>query len=72
MATMSMPSPSRWRRIIGRALPWFNEAEWDRERAATASVLQTAKEAISRDDVVSRDDRMRAAYRQYADRLDRR
>ena len=60
-----MPSPTRWRRIIGHVLPWFDAEEYEAERKATKAVLEVA------DRVITRDELMRAAYRQYADRVKR-
>ena len=50
--------PDPFRALLSRVLPWFNQAHWDRERAATRRVIARANAEL-----------VRSAYRDYGTRL---
>lgn len=50
-----------WRSFLARVLPWFDQDDYDRERRMTQRVLAQA------DRVLSGRDRIREAYKAYAD-----
>lgn len=42
-ALVVAPMPSRFWRWLGRNLPWFDQAEYDRERLRTRRILAAAE-----------------------------
>lgn len=65
---------SRLRRAFERWLSWYDPEAEARNHAATVAAIKAAERVVVRggDMAVSRDDRLRAAYMAYADRLERR
>lgn len=59
------PEPDRWAAFLARILPWFDQARWNRERAATRRVIDRANEEMR----TPSSEQMRNAYRQYGGRL---